>query len=172
MSLKNVFCNLISLLLISTPSAGAPPPRIGRIAFDQSKVMLVEVYPGKSLIMKLPCNIKTFSSGPTKDIMAEVNARDSQIIEVWLSKNAAQPSELKIFCPNAILTFDIVPSRDTHQSVIEISKIFGKPNLFSRNEKEQAQGTVIMSSSGLQQSKMKPKVIRVISSSKSGASSE
>lgn len=172
MRLKNVFYSLYLLIfgLINHALADIPiPPRIGATTIDKRHVQRLYIAAGRSSILIFPCNIKTFSTGPTKDISALVNERDSKMLEVWLGKAGGQPAGLKVICNDHFFAFDVIPSRTTHQDFVSVKGAFGLPTTFS-GVRDEVTGHELMSSKNVEEIKNRnmPKVIRIISSSKDG----
>lgn len=169
MLLKNVLCSaiLLNLLCGNLMANSNIPPRIGSITVDKRQVQKLYIAQGRSSILIFPCNIKTLSTGPTKDISALLNERDSKILEVWLSRSAGQPAGLKVICNEHLFAFDVIPSNITHQDFVNVKGAYGIPTTFS-GVQEELKGTVILSSESVNKTsnKISPKVIRIISSSK------
>ena len=166
MLLKKGLCNTIIFLSLTT-NASELPPRIARTLLDKKNVQKLYIAHGRSTILIFPCNVKAFSPGPTKDISAILNERDSKILEVWLSNNANQPSGLKVICNDNYFAFDVIPSNTTHQDFLEVKGSYGIPTMLSNVDIEN-KGTLVLSSKGasaLSANKKLPKVIRIISSS-------
>lgn len=170
MLLKNALCSLILMTCIFEKLMANTniPPRIGSITVDKRHVQKLYIAQGRSSILIFPCNVKTFSTGPTKDISALLNDRDSKVLEVWLGRSGNQPAGLKVICNEHLFAFDVIPSNTTHQDFVTVKGAYGIPMTFSGVETE-VKGTVILSSDSTQNShKISPKVIRIISSSKDG----
>lgn len=167
MLLKSAF--KLSLAIFPFFANAQEIPRLGKISFNKSEVQKVFIAEGRSTILKFPCNVKTYSAGPTNDIEAALNDRDSQLLEVWLGKIKAQPAGLKVFCNESFFAFDIVPSTIQHQDVLEIKSSYGTPKTISKNLN--IEKSKIIASSNSKPSSNKMKIIRVISSSQ-GAQNE
>lgn len=172
MRLKNVLCRCFLLFfgfINYSFAQDSIPPRIGATTIDKRHVQKLYIAVGRSTILIFPCNIKTFSTGPTKDISALVNERDSKMLEVWLGRPGGQPAGLKVICNEHFFAFDVIPSKTTHQDFVNVKGAFGVPTSFSGIDSEGA-GRVIMSSKNTEVLKYRnsPRVIRIISSSKDG----
>jgi len=108
---------LLSTLVLATN-------RIDSYGINQLEAQKIYVSFGRSSVLIFPCNVVSFSDGPTKDIQALLNDRNSKMIEVWFTKNNPEPQELKVFCQEERFVFDIIPSSTTHQSIMEVSRSF------------------------------------------------
>lgn len=127
MSLKNLFKIFIFLSSL-TIKTNAEIPRIGSLSFNKSSVQTIYIAEGRSTIIIFPCQIFTFSPGPTKDIAVNLNEKDNKQIEVWLGKDEKQPATLKVRCKEDNFAIDIIPTKNLHQDFVEISKAYGKPH--------------------------------------------
>lgn len=116
---KKIVSSIITLLPLFAISSELP--RIGSLKFNSNIVQKVFVTEGRSSVFIFPCPVKTYSTGPTKDIEAALNERDSTYLEVWLGKVNSQPAGLKVFCNDSYFVFDIVPSQVNHQDIIKVS---------------------------------------------------
>ena len=126
--------------------------RIDKSIINRASAQEVYVTFGRSTVIVLPCAISSFSDGPTNDIQALVNERNSKMIEVWFAKNSPDPQELKVFCNDQNYVFDIVPSKKLHQSIFEVDKSYKSiPVQIARSTKSDVKKNI--------------KVIRVIKSS-------
>ena len=169
MLLKNV---LTSILLCSSSLASEDlvPPRIAKTTVDKRLVQKLFIAHGRSSTLIFPCNIRTFSPGPTNDISASVNERDSKILDVWFSNSANQPAGLKVICNDNYFVFAVIPSSNTHQDILEVTGAYGIPETFNSKKIE---GKIISKSESTYSSKIvNPKVVRIISSSKKAKSHE
>lgn len=116
---KKIVFSIITLVPILAISSELP--RIGSLKFNSNIVQKVFVTEGRSSVFIFPCPVKTYSTGPTKDIEAALNERDSTYLEVWLGKVNSQPAGLKVFCNDSYFVFDIIPSQINHQDIIKVS---------------------------------------------------
>lgn len=150
-------------------SLQVPPPRIGTLTIDKRNVQKLYVAEGRSSILIFPCNIKTFSTGPTKDIAALLNERDSKILEVWLGKASNQPAGLKVICNDQFFAFDVIPSTQIHQDFVNVKGAYGIPTSYEGITTE-IKGKVIAASNqtNVIKDSYKPRVIQILSSSKPG----
>lgn len=98
--------------------------RIERKGLNTLETHKIYVAYGRSSIIVLPCNVVSFSDGPTRDIQAQVNDRDSKMLEVWFTKNSPEPQELKVICSEQRFVFDIIPNSANHQSIFEVSRAY------------------------------------------------
>jgi hypothetical protein len=143
------------------------PPRIGTLTIDKQNVQKLYIAEGRSSMVIFPCNIKTFSTGPTKDIAANVNERDSKILEIWLGKASKQPAGLKVICNDHFFAFDVIPSTTIHQDFVNVRGAYGIPTNYDGVTTE-IRGNVVASSLAQKPDSVRtPKVIKVLSSSDS-----
>lgn len=98
--------------------------RIDKKGLNSMEAHKVFVAYGRSSIIVLPCNVVSFSDGPTRDIQAQVNDRDAKMLEVWFAKNSPEPQELKVMCAEQRFVFDIIPNMQNHQSIFEVSRAY------------------------------------------------
>lgn len=98
--------------------------RIDKKGLNSMEAHKVFVAYGRSSIIVLPCNVVSFSDGPTRDIQAQVNDRDAKMLEVWFAKNSPEPQELKVMCAEQRFVFDIIPNTQNHQSIFEVSMAY------------------------------------------------
>jgi hypothetical protein len=167
MLLKNVFYSICAMNLLGFFAFADIPPRIGTLTVDKKNVQKLYVAEGRSSMVIFPCNIKTFSTGPTKDIAALVNERDSKILEVWLGKASKQPAGLKVICNDHFFAFDVIPSTTIHQDFVNVRGAYGIPTTYDGVTTE-IKGHIVASSVTIKrESTYTPKVIKVISSSNS-----
>lgn len=127
---------------------------------SRSDVHRIYIAYGRSAILQFPCNVMSYSTGPTKDIEANLNEKKPQLLEVWLSKNEAEPAGLKVLCKDEIFAFDITPSKSVHQDFLKIKKATG-----SLNSQIEFGSAKVVYSSVTTAAKL-PKILRTISSSK------
>ena len=170
MHLKNVFYSFLYLSLWSQNAFCEAPPRIGTITIDKRSVQKIYVAEGRSSMLIFPCNIKTFSTGPTKDIAGLLNERDSKILEVWLGKTSKQPAGLKVICNDHFFAFDIIPSETIHQDFVNVRGAYGIPTTYEGITTE-IKGHIVVSSQPQKNAAATaiiPKVVKVISSSTDG----
>lgn len=125
--------------------------RIDKKGLNSMEAHKVFVAYGRSTIIVLPCNVVSFSDGPTRDIQAQVNERDAKMLEVWFAKNSPEPQELKVMCAEQRFVFDIIPNTQNHQSIFEVSRAYKavKHNFKTVDQHETT----------------KPKVVKVLKSS-------
>ena len=171
MHLKIDFKTLFIGSLCCRAMADSLPPRIATASLDKSYVHKLYVAEGRSSILIFPCNIKSFSPGPTKDIVAALNDRDSRYIEVWLGKNSGQPGGLKVLCEDQFFVFDVIPSTTTHQDILEVKKSYGMPRTLVEHPEviEVAASNISdLNSPKVAKHKKLPKIVRTITSSKTG----
>lgn len=98
--------------------------RIDKKGLNSMEAHKVFVAYGRSSIIVLPCNVVSFSDGPTRDIQAQVNDRDAKMLEVWFAKKSPEPQELKVMCAEQRFVFDIIPNTQNHQSIFEVSRAY------------------------------------------------
>lgn len=115
---------ILTLMLFSLPLQTIAMDRIERKGLNSMEAHKVFVAFGRSSIIVLPCNVVSFSDGPTRDIQAQVNERDSKMLEVWFAKNSPEPQELKVMCAEQRFVFDIIPNTKNHQSIFEVSRAY------------------------------------------------
>lgn len=139
---------IISILLSVTLTA---MERIDKKGLNSMEAQKVFVAYGRSSIIVLPCNVVSFSDGPTRDIQAQVNERDTKMLEVWFAKNSPEPQELKVMCAEQRFVFDIIPNTKDHQSIFEVSRSYKS---IKHNFKTVAQHEIV-----------KPKIVKVLRSS-------
>lgn len=115
----------IVLILFPCLSLAASLPRVGKIVMKRDEVPRINVASGRSTVIKFHCNVTSFSVGPTTDIEAYLNERNSRILEVSQGRPDSQPAGLKVFCNDEFFVFDIVPTTSEHQDYVEVSRSYG-----------------------------------------------
>jgi hypothetical protein len=116
---------LISLLSFNCLASDIPQ-RMSETSLARDQVHQIFVAFGRSTIIEFPCNIMSYSTGPTKDIDAHLNDKKLQVLEVWLAKNDGEPAGLKVLCKDEVFAFDITPSRSIHQDFIRVKAATGR----------------------------------------------
>ncbi|MFZ3229922.1 MAG: hypothetical protein WA160_06945 [Pseudobdellovibrio sp.] len=140
---------LLFLSLLASASPRIEATHINRL--EPHKIFMTF---GRSTVIVMPCNVVSFSDGPTKDIQALLNERDSKMLEVWFLKNSPEPQELKVFCQDEKYVFDIMPNKYTHQSIFEVTHSFRSRKVeFEKSDEIK-----------------KPKVLKVLKSSNGSSS--
>lgn len=140
---------ILGLLVLSVNSIAME--RIEKKGLNSMEAHKVFVAYGRSSIIVLPCNVVSFSDGPTRDIQAQVNDRDAKMLEVWFAKNSPEPQELKVMCAEQRFVFDIIPNTQNHQSIFEVSRAYKS---VQRRFKPV-----------IKQESVKPKIVKVLKSS-------
>ena len=82
---------VLNFLLVASLKSEARE-RIDNSIINRSTAQEIFVTFGRSTVLILPCPIVSFSDGPTYDIQALVNERNSKMIEIWFSKNSPNKS--------------------------------------------------------------------------------
>lgn len=118
--MKSVLFLALSFFLLKSTAM----ERIEKKGLNSMEAHKVFVAYGRSSIIVLPCNVVSFSDGPTRDIQAQVNERDAKMLEVWFAKNSPEPQELKVMCAEQRFVFDIIPNTQNHQSIFEVSRAY------------------------------------------------
>lgn len=145
--MKSVLFLVLSFFIIQSVAM----ERIDKKGLNSMEAHKVFVAYGRSSIIVLPCNVVSFSDGPTRDIQAQVNERDAKMLEVWFAKNSPEPQELKVMCAEQRFVFDIIPNTQNHQSIFEVSRAY--KSIHHRFKTVIPQGIP------------KPKIVRVLKSS-------
>lgn len=98
--------------------------RIENKIINRSNANEIYMTYGRSTVFIFPCNVMSFSDGPTHDIQGILNERNSRMLEIWFSKNNPETQELKVFCQDQNFVFDILPNSRIHQSIFEVDKSY------------------------------------------------
>lgn len=126
MKIKSNFIIFISILIsiLFLNKSIFALERIENKSLNRLKANKIYMSYGRSTVIIFPCNVVSFSDGPTNDIKGQLNERNSQMIEIWYSTQNPLPQELKAFCKEESYVFDIIPNQEIHQSIFEVSRSY------------------------------------------------
>lgn len=111
---------ILSLIAI----AFSKTDRISEIEFNLSKPHLIYMTAGRSSVMDFPCDVHHAVLGLHNDIKVEIGPDSPRTLNLWLSHDFSQPTNLVIRCDKKVFVFDIKPSRTTHQDYINITDFY------------------------------------------------
>ncbi|MCC6817509.1 MAG: hypothetical protein IT245_01280 [Bacteroidia bacterium] len=117
--------SLLVFLLIQTASHAIE--RIAEVNLDRSKPFTINMHPGRTTTIDLPCAISYAMAGAYNDLKAEIGPDKDSSLVLWLTSHASSPTNLVVRCDERVLVFDIIPSRNNHQDYLKIKKITEKP---------------------------------------------
>lgn len=148
MYLKKVF-NIIFVILnfVYINKLYALPQRVAQIDFDITKVFKLYTTPGRDTSIYFPCNVEYATGGTAADLKITMPKKFPNLITVFLLKNSALPTSLKVFCSDVVFVFDIVPSNTNHIDFLKIKTFHGELQKYS-NLPVYKNGKVIFSTNG------------------------
>lgn len=123
---KNLLIISISTFIILYASA---ENRIQAFRFDQSQTQTISLSAGLGSRLLLPCPVLEVLVGRTEDLKAEISPNDPKVVYLNLKKTLSSPTNLIVTCENNrnVFVFDIVPSNQNHQDIVEIRSSYGRP---------------------------------------------
>lgn len=131
--------------------------RIDSISINEYQPQEIKMVYGRSTVIILPCNVVSYSDGPTRDIEAILDERNSQRMEVWFTKNSPEPQELKVFCQDKNFVFDILPNQREHRSIVEVPRSYKSRSVHFNSANGVSDSISVK----------RPKILKVIKSSSS-----
>lgn len=120
---------LLIISLIYSAICWAAPSRIQSLRFDQAKTQTIYLTPGLGSVVLFPCPLVEVFVGRSEEIKVQISPNDRKSLFLNLKKNASQPTNMICRCSDnrSIFVFDLVPSQNRHQDVVELRSSFGRP---------------------------------------------
>jgi hypothetical protein len=87
--------------------------------------------PGLGSVVLFPCALSEVFVGRAEDLKAQISPNDKKVLLLNLKLNTSLPTNLIARCESekSPYVFDIFPSRQKHQDVVEIRGSFGGPGV-------------------------------------------
>ncbi len=117
--------NFLVFVLIQTASHAIE--RIAEVNLDRSRPFPINMHPGRTTTIDLPCAISYVMAGAYNDLKAEIGPDKDSSVVLWLTSHTSSPTNLVVRCDDRILVFDVIPSRNNHQDYLKVKKITDKP---------------------------------------------
>lgn len=121
------------LFVISFATAGAladtKTERIQATRFDRAAVKRIYLAPGLGSIVLFPCALVEVFIGRSEDLKAQISPNDKKTLFLNLKLNSSLPTNMIVKCEGDrnVFVFDVIPSKNKHQDVVEIRSTFGRP---------------------------------------------
>lgn len=130
--------NLLLSLILLNANAATQVSRIQAMRFDRSTVSQLYLAPGLGSVVLFPCNLIEVFVGRSDDLKAQISPNDKKTLLLNLKLNTSLPTNLIARCEGdrSPFVFDVFPSRQRHQDVVEIRGSFGSPGYSKSNFKE------------------------------------
>ena len=112
-------------LITCQKATGRVPDRIISIYFDLGKVYPICVRPGQETYLHFSTAIDDAKTASTEDLFREVWPGDARRLTIRLARGHALPTDLHVFSGKKVFVFDIIPTTDSNQEVINIAGVYG-----------------------------------------------
>ncbi len=106
---------LSSLFLIGFSSYGFK--RVNRVILKEDSALRIYLSAGRISVLQVPCEINKVLVGSPNDLSVSMGKKE---IHLLLKKWKSQPTNLLVKCKKSYLIFDIVPSKITHNDLVEV----------------------------------------------------
>ncbi|GIL17047.1 MAG: hypothetical protein BroJett040_07980 [Oligoflexia bacterium] len=131
--------NLLLVISVATgalaDTAQAQVERIQSLRFDRSQVQRIYLAPGLGSILLFPCGLVEIFVGRSEDLKAQISPNDKKTLFLNLKLNSSLPTNIIAKCESdrSVFVFDVIPSRNKHQDVVEIRNFYGRPHFAERS---------------------------------------
>lgn len=105
------------------------PKRIQSIILNRGEAQKINVVPGLASVIKLPCFGADAISGDESQVTVRFSPTTKKELQINMKSTFSKPTNLIIRCEgqDTHFVFDLVPSRNVHQDILEVRQAFGSP---------------------------------------------
>jgi hypothetical protein len=129
MANKLISVFLVMAAFLSAEARGVVPNRLSAKIVDLGKVYPIRMVPGLATIIETPVAVTDAIPGDSKTVKFLPVGNSQNEVRLVLAHGSAYPTNLIIRAGGKKYVFDIIPSRDTHQDIVQIMSSYGGPEL-------------------------------------------
>jgi hypothetical protein len=133
--MKLLLNSVASLLLLNAFVVYGKPRRISAQYLDLGEVHSIFMVPGMATIIDIPREVTGIRVGNPDNLAYFKPDKPNNEVTLVLKNTAAKPTNFILRSNKKIYVFDIIPSKHTHQDIVEILGDFGSPSSGDSNAK-------------------------------------